>query len=377
VATVPAPRWNAASTNSEIGCEVDEGRQQIYIWSNEGGGGAGTPTMELYDIGGGTFTNIRQADDVAGVCYGGLKYVPELDAVIGLRSATKNGPAFEIVAWRNGVRLWKRPFPNSLVQTIAGVSHTIWPTHTLRFVAGKLYCVLISDGKAQLLWTGDEFQSYTMRALSDPGVGPRCFAGRVNDAYQIACYSGTFQRGLFIAAPFYAGVVTYADFKDSSCAEALKKLAILADALFWVDDDGGAHFVARDLYDPGSIVDISDRVLRRPADTPIWDQTSQWVKVSGNGFEATAGNAGYSSDGIEIESDFIPNAAFAQALADALYAVFHPRREYVELQVLDVDGLTYWPLQRLVVDGMQCFVHESDEDLIEDEIVVRSLEEGA
>lgn len=375
VNTVPGARWNAASTNNEIGCEIDPGRQQLYIWSNEGGGGAGSPTLEMYDIAGGTFTSIRQADDTAGYCYGGFSWVPELDCVIGLRCATKNGPTFEIVAFRNGARLWKRAFPSCLIQAISGSTNTFWPTHTLRMVSGRLYCVVVSDGKAQLVSSGDQFVTYTMKALTDPGMGPRIFGARVNDAYQIACYEGTLQRGLFIAAPFYAGVVEYADFEGLSCAEAQNKLAVLANALFWVDDDLQGHFVARDLFDPGAVTDLEDRLMER-SDDLLWDETAQYVAVSGNGQEATAGDAGFSSEGIDLESAFIPTEAFAQALADAVFAFYSAQRQMVEATVIDPDGRIYRPLDRVTLGGAERYlVYESDHDLASDEVRLTLLED--
>lgn len=378
IASVPAGRWNASSTQNDVGCEVDEARQQVYVWSNEGGGGPVQCTMELYSIGGGTWTNIRQADDVNGVCYGGLVYVPELDAVIGLRSVAKNGPAFEIVAWRNGVRLWKRPFPNCLVQSyFAGASVTLWPTHTLRYVAGKLYCVVVSDGKTQLVWSGDEFRTYTMKALTDPGVGPRCFGSRVLDAYHVACYStGSLQRGLFVCAPFYAGVVAYADFAGVSVAEALRRLALLANAVFWVDDELQAHFVARDLYD-GTVFDAQDR-LASAEETVIWKETAQYVKVSGGGFEATSGNAAFASDGIELESPFLPTEATCQAAADSYHDFFHQPRAARDVTLHDPDGHVYLPMQRLTLDRPNRYlVYDSDHDIGSDEVRLTVLEDIA
>jgi len=380
IATIPGARWNASSTQNEIGCEVDIVRRDLYIWSNEGGGGAGSPALELYDINSGTLVgSLRQSDDTAGYCYGGFKYVPELDAVVGLRSSNKNGPDFEIVAFRDGARIWKRPFPNCLVQTIAGVSHTVWPTHNLRYVSGKLYCIVVSDGKAQLVYSDDEFQTYTMKALTDPGVGPRQFAARVNDAYQIACYktvgASSLQAGLFIAAPFYAGVVEYADFEGDSCAEALKKLSVIANAVFYVDDDLQGHFIARDLYDPGAVSEVGDRVMEQTDDL-LWDETAQYVTVSGNSFEATSGDAGFGTEGIDLESEFIPTEAFAQALADAVFAFYSAQRRMVEAPVIDTDGRIYRPLDRVTLGGPERYlVYESDHSLVDDEVSLTLLED--
>lgn len=362
------PGYASAAADVDAGCDYDPVRDQVLCWTNQNG------TLQLYDVAGASWTDCRQADD-AGYVYGGFSYCRDLDCFIGLRSTTKKGPVFEIVAFRNGARLWKRPFPNALIQN-DGASWTNLPTHSIRYVNGKLYAVLVNDGKAQLVSSANEFQTHTMRALNDSGVGWRLFAGRVNGAYQIVAYRGGLQRGIFIAAPFYAGVVDYADFEGLSVAEGLKKLAILSNALFWVDDDLQGHFVARDLYDPGAVTDVADRVAEG-SDSLVWEETADYVKVSGNGFEATAGDAAFAADGIELESSFVPNEAFAQALADAYYLFYSLARRLSETVMLDEDGHIYRPLDRVTLGGgRRWLVYESDHSLADNEVSVTYLEDA-
>jgi hypothetical protein len=359
------------------GLEYDPERDAVFASWRNGTGGGSSALFQYRDLGGAAWVDCKQPGDGADDGYWGPRYIADLDLVLVLRGAY-NGSAFTICAFRGSTLLWERPFPGCrIAQEVNANSPAFYPTRTARFVEGSIYITLVSDGAVQIVRSDDEFQTYTMRKIANGTSNSTIMACRVGSTYRIFCYRGTAPTGYFIAAPLYAGVIEYADFEGLSVAEGLKKLAILADALFSIDDAGAGHFVARDLYAPGSVIDISDRVLER-RDTTIWDQTSQYVRVSGNGFEATAGDAGFASEGIDLESSFIPNEAFAQALADALFKVFHPRRKFLELLVLATDdGLTYWPLLRLVIDGMQVFVYESDEDLIEDEIAVRPLEEAS
>jgi hypothetical protein len=358
----------------EMGCELDQARGMIYAWTTT------DPTIVrgfgVYDIAGATWTDLRQPGDAADAGYGGVTYVPELDCVICLRSTLPGGPNFEVLAFRGAVLLWRRPFPSCYVQDYGsgppGCFYN-WPTHSLRMVNGRLYCVVISDGKAQFVSSDDQFQTYTMKALTDPGVGPRCFGARVNGAYQISCWKGTSQRGKFIAAPFYAGVIEYADFEGLSVAEGLKKLSILANALPFVDDDLGAHFVARDLYDAGDVLDITDRILEQTDDT-IWDQTAQFVTVSGNGVDETAGDHDFSADGISLDSSFIPNPAFGHALAEDYFTYYSQQRQFQDGTVIDTDGHIYRPLGRVMNDGTLFLVQESDHDLMSNEVRLGRLE---
>jgi hypothetical protein len=374
VATPTIPLWSTAQNTQDIGCEYDPVRDQVLVWSSRQQ--AGNEVIQLYDVGGGTWTDLTQGDE-GGFGYGGFTYCRDLDCFIGLLSNTSSavGPDFDIVAFRGTSRLWRRSFPGVLVQENLTTARLIYPTHSLRFIKGKLYCIVISDGVPQLVVSPDQFVTYTIRPLGAAGTGVRTFGARVKGAYVTAAYLSTLQRNLLYAAPFYAGVIPYADFEGLSAAEALKKLAVLCNALFWVDDDLQGHFVARDLYDPGSVADIGPRVMDRKDDV-LWDEISRFVSVSGGGFEAVSGDNSFAAEGIDIESSFIPNAAFAQSLADAYAEFYRKARAYVEAPIHDVDGRIYRPLDRVTLGGPERYlVYESDHSLMDDEVQLTLLED--
>jgi hypothetical protein len=368
----------------ECGCELDTSRGLLYFWS--GSTFAGNPVFGTYDLGSTVQTSLRQSGDTNNANrYGGMVYVPELDCIIGLRSLAANGTGakmygtqFHIVAYRGNTLLWERAFPDCLVADYAGGPPGVYynyPTSSLRYVNGGLYVPVVSDGKAQLVVSFDQFQTYTMRALTSPGVGARIFGARVAGMYRISCWDGTLQSGKFIGAPFYAGVVEYADFTGMSIADALKKLSVLTNALFYIDDDLQGHFVARDLYDPGAVLDISDRV-KEEQDDFLWDETAEYVTVSGNSIKATAGDAGFATEGITLATDFLPTEAFAQALADSYYGFYSNARQQRILTVRDKDGTVFRPLNRVTPDSaIRYLVYESDHSLTDDEITVTLLED--
>ena len=379
VSNLPVDNQFGSTFNSqEHGVEYDPSRNIVVVyWTGSSG-----KHLRYWDIGGAAWVDMKQADDVAGTGYFGACYVADLDAVLCLRGSSGAGPAFEIAAFRGTTRLWVRPFPSCRIDPVVdNIALTyVYPTRSLRFLAGSLYCVATSDGKPQLIRSDDEFSSYVMRSVGTATGIPRSVAARINGQYWLATYLGDESRNYMVAAPFYAGVIPEANFEGLSAAEALKKLAVLSNAGFRSDDDLQGHFVARDRFDPGSVTDVEDRVLEQ-TDTHIWEDTSQYVRVSGNGIEATSGDAAFAAEGIEIESSLIPNEAFGQALADANRVFYSTRRSSTETVLMDPDGRIYTPLDRCTLGGAQrWFVSESDHSVIYDEVTVswvESLEEEA
>jgi len=371
---IPLPADNDVAA-AECGCEYDPVRDIVYTcWK------ARTNTNRYFryrDLAGAAWVDCKQGGDAATTGYYGPRYIRDLDYTLVLKNATGSsvGPGFTICAFRGATLLWERPFPSCRInQEVAGNPY-FYPTRTARFIDGSIYIVLIADGAVQLVRSDDEFQTYVMRELAPSTSKTTIMACRVRDTYRIACYKGAFARGYYIAAPLYSGVVDYADFDGLSCAEGLKKLAVLTNSIFYVDDDLQGHFVARDLFDPGTVEDIDDRIMER-ADTLLWEVTAQYVTVSGNGVEATAGNAAFAADGIDLETSLLPNEAFAQALADAYYLFYSLARQYLELMVHDRDGRIYRPLDRVTVGGAERYlVYESDHDLAGDEVSLTLLED--
>jgi hypothetical protein len=368
VALNPAiPGLNARTNNDDWGVEFDPVRNQVLAWNTNGS----PDTLQLYDVATGVWTNLLLADDT-GYVHGGFRYCADLDLFIGLRSTAAKGPAFQVIAYRGAARQWVRAFPTCLIQTGPGVLN--YPTHSLRYVNGSLYCVLIADGNAQLLRTSDQFRSFVIRPIMSPSTNARTFGGRVNGAYQIAAYTAAPNWAPHIAAPFYAGVIPYADFTGLSVSQALQNLAVLTNAVAWVDDDMQGHFVARDLLPVGPLLAIDDRVNQR-IDVHLWDQANQYVTVSGGQVQASAGVADFSRNGLSVNSPLVPNAAFAQALADSYYAFYSKQRRMLETVLADRDGTIYQGLDRVTLDGIRYMVYESNHDLTGDQVSVQLLED--
>lgn len=358
---------------SVYSCDYDPVRDQVWVTLQSGGGGY---DILVYHAGVWTVVVAGGAAASTGTA---LRYIPDRDYLLASYEDATGHRRF--VAYRDKAILWDRDpgLPRYIRHgsRITGAD-TIEMTWGARYVNGAVYMTALYDKAGCLISSSDDFVTAWIRKVQ-PGssfVG-QAMPARVNGALYFWFYtsSAAIDRSYWIAAPFWGGVIDYADFEGISCAEALKKLAVLANALFWVDDDLQGHFVARDLYDSGAVTDIEDRLMEETDDL-IWDETAQYVKVSGGGHEATAGDAGFASEGIDLESAFIPCDAFAQALADAVYDFYSARRAMVEATVVDPDGRIYRPLDRVMLGGAERYlVYESDHDLASDEVRLTLLED--
>lgn len=357
-------------------CEYDPVRNFTYLgWGVDSSGGSNRH-FRYRDHGGAAWVDAKQGDDSANTGYYGARYVADKDYVLVLRSTGSHVGPFEICAFRGTARLWKRPFPPCLIAHDISGNPDFYPTRTARFVNGSIYMVFVSGGAVQFLRTDDEFQTYTMRTLVPATSKTIMMACRVGDTYRIACYKGAAPKGYFVAAPSYAGVVDYADFDGLTGAEALKKLGVLINAIPGVDDNLQGSFIARDLYDPGEVFDLSEDDILERSDTLIWEETARYTKLSGNGIEVTAGDVAFAAEGIDLESSLLPNEAYAQALCDDYNDFYSVARRFSEQVIGDFEGRIYSPLLRAnVPDFGRAFVYESDDSVADDEITAAWLED--
>lgn len=380
-----AAAGSATSGTDFVQAEVDQVRGQVYVAF---GNGAVTAPVDLwmYDIGAATWTRVNSAALQAA----GLRYIRERDYVLGAYEAA--GGILTFAAYRNGQKIFERSagLPTYIrAGTILGFPSNpgyVFPTMGARYVDGKIYFSAVYDNSACQVSSADDFTTAKVRKyVAGTFYAGGAFGSRVADAMRWFPHSSNSitARAYHASAAFYAGVIAYADFEGKSCAEALRDLAILTNALFWIDDSGGAHFVARDLYDPGAVLPLDadssddDRRDMDRVDDKVWEETVSYIEVSGGGFSAVSGEADFAASGLSVDSPLIPNEAFCQALADALYDFYGRLRAFVEMNVRDPDGIIYRPLDRKTLDGIRYLVYESDHNLAEDEVGLKLLEDVA
>lgn len=380
------------------GTEYDPVRDLVYVWHVRTIADPSNDEIELavYDVVGASWTDLIQADDTGGIGYVGVQYCRDTDLIYAARAPGKTGTVgdhvdfqavqMDVAMFRGTARIAVRKLPRMLNDDPAAAESHHHPINTIRFLGGAIYMLMPHDGNVHLLRTSDDFQTTRVAKMTDgpSRAGPgtelnfRIFMGRVKDKLYITALDGTEavgagQRGYHVGAPFFAGVIPFADFTDQSCAEALRDLAILTNCIFWVDDDLQGHFVARDLAPQGVVREIADRILERDS-TALWDQVIKFVKVSGGDSEETAGDAAFAAGGLELTSPFIPNDAYALALADSLLGFYGLRRSHEDIQLDNPDDEIFIPLERLTIEGKPFFVYESDHDVIDKEVRITLLE---
>lgn len=376
-----------SGTDPVSGCEFDQVRGGLHATR----GDVLTPAYRSawYDVGTDTWTTI--SNDPTNV-YFGHRYIPEKDYTLCLYGDFALGLVSTIAAFRGTSLLWSRTIPKINVSgnVVSGSTPMLpyhSPTHGARYINGTIYIPVFSDKSVQLLWSDDDFVTYSIKSIGLVNYSVRnIHPARVNDALYFWGYTtigkvaaSAADKDYQIAAPFYAGTVYYADFAKKSVAAALSELAQVANAIAYVDDEMQGHFVARDLFaNPNP--DALDAILKDRTDTPIWEETKQYAIVTGsdiNGLalEEGAGNVSFAGDALSISSDLLPNQAFAAALASNYAAFYAKNRQMTEGTIRDADSVPLLPLDRKTVGAQRFMVYEADVDLASDEIPVTLLED--
>jgi len=387
-ATTSTFAFAGGSSTTGTGAEFDPVRNMVYVHVWDIAGAGYVLYSYVYDVAGASWTTISGG---ASPGYYGFRYVPEDDYTLAVYGTMLTAPT-AIAAFRGSAVLWSRTLPTFLENINSTTQDSILPTgattlgnihaltHGARWINGAVYMIGFRDSEVYILWSRDAFVTVSYSSIGEPGQATgAAIPSRVNGAYYFWLYAiaspTAAEKKYYIAAPFFAGVVDYADFEDSSVADALKKLSVLVNAVFWVDDDLQGHFVARDLYDPGQVVDVGDRVMEK-SETLVWDETAQFATASGGGVEATSGDDSFSSEGIELSTDLLPNEAYAQALADDYYSFYSQHRKSADVSIHDVDGRIFQPLDRITLGGPERFlVYESDHNLTDDTVNMTLLED--
>ena len=357
-------------------CEYDHVRDAVYAtWQATDL----TQFSRYYDVGSTTWSDLRQSDDVsAGKYYYAPVFCEDLDCVLMLRGTFPNiSTEFEIAAFRGTQRLWVRPFPRFYVDDTTHTTQALlFPTESLRYVNGELVCLVQNDGKTQLVRSKDQFLTYE---IGDVGEAEHTLllGGRALGAYWMAASkkpSALTERAVLRAGPLRDALIDFADFDGQAAGQAQANLASMVNAVFWIDDEGGGHFVARDLIPAGDVLEIGDRILE-DSGTAIWDEVRQYVEVSGSGATGTAGDKDFISEGFSLSAPFVPNEAFAQVVAAAMLAFIGARRASREVRVWDADGHVYRPMDRVTIDGIRWVVYESEHEIADEEWTLTLLQD--
>jgi len=375
--TTDGINWSAVTTPFTIGsytidtsihvvdCEYDPGRDEVWTtWSTDGG-----KQMRRHNTAGTTLQTFSNVETLFG-----LRYVPEWDAIVGLKNGKTSwvdnlrGP-WKIVAYRGATKLWERDLTTFAVDAVLFEENAtfrfppMYPTKTLRVYNGVAHMMMVSDVKLVGIISEDEFVT-TVEGVIRPNATRLWYAaGWDGTGYRAIGFNGNKPNAYTTWNRFFNGIIDYADFEDQSAADALTELASLVNAVAWIDDDLQGHFVSRDLAALGDPGDINDLVQTKD-DTRLWDQSKQFVEIRSGDIRGIAGTKDFVAEGLILESPYVPNEFYANILAAAYHEFFSEQRGHSEVRIRD-DGRIYFPLDRVRIDGQRYLVYESDHDLTE------------
>ncbi len=346
---------------SYIAVEYDRARDRVYYsWKKSDG----TGQFGYYNSAGGGKTVLAS--------YGLdlLRYSRERDVVVGQKDATT------IEIWQGDLRIAVRTL------ALGNQPRTIVPPEsmgirTLRWIGTAAYFLDYQGLVPQLHFSDDDFATERIVPLAAEPATPRsamfsrCCV--VSGTYRVFVYGPNSTVLYFVAAPYFAGVISYADFEDMAVSNALDELAVVANGVFSVDLYGVAYFVSRDLDSGMPQVDVGDLVLERTED-PLWLETYDFVQVSGpNGVVGVSGVRTSISRNLEVTSQLATSVPVATSIAVYLHVFFSKRRRVDKVSLDDV-GVDYRLLDPIRLDGVDWIVYASERDLGAYEIGLDLLE---
>ena len=259
-------------------------------------------------------------------------------------------------------------------ESVGGVQGTRW----LTFLVGRRnetwVWVVETAGDVRYWRIVAEYRlSYRGPDISDSASSLEQFRRRPN------VHSTVFQNGdgeqmyyvfisgdAFVLATRYAGVVRYADFKDSSCAKAARDVATCINSV--VDFNQFGVMTVRNrkaLGDADPVMDLG--VPLTSTRYPISEVYRSSVTVKGrdsNGQEIseTQGASGDSARRLTIESDLITTPGMALACAITTLQFVSQIREQRDVTVID-DGTPLAVFDRVTMGGKTWLIYKLETDL--------------
>jgi len=181
---------------------------------------------------------------------------------------------------------------------------------------------------------------------------------------QFACgYSGD---EWFVLATYHAGIIRYADFKESSCAKAARDVAIAINAVVDFDAFGVMSIRNRNglaLADPVMDLGTPLTCTRYPVSEVYRSSvTVEGVDSVGDTVSETQGATGDSARRLTLSSDLIANAGMALATAITTLQFVSQIREQRDVTVID-DGTPLAVFDRVTMAGKTWLIYKLETDL--------------
>jgi len=342
-----------------MGCELDSNRNRVYFWWNSPN--MLTGAFGYYDVAGATVVPLAGSQRMTR----GIRYSREYDGIVAYNE-TQN----RVEVWRDAAILFS--YSGSLASS--------WRPKTTRFFNGAWYDVAYPLSIPSVFFSNDDLSSVTQIILAGkPTSGTTdCRITIVNGTVRVAVNANsdpasTAQARFFIGASLFAGTIPYADFEGLSIINALDEMAVLLNAVFFVDPDGIAYFLLRTLDSGETKKAIDDLVLERRED-PVWLEVYDYVEFKlPDGSVASAGTKTSTSRNLTVQTQLV--TSFSVGTAAALYLLdFYVVRRRMNSVALEDDETRYRLMDPVELDGIDWLVYSFQRDLATYELSMELLE---
>jgi len=345
------------------GCDYDPVRNHVYVCYASPGGTSKLGYV-LYSDGGTGFTGTLKTGSGA---EGQLRYNRQADIVLHLAGTA-------LTAYRNGLQIYTATLPTSKLRL-----------RSMRYLttSQKWVGIVQELDRTKLFIATRLFETMTLLDFAADSNSTKLIANdSVNDSDNMLAYGltlnqavGVIDKQYVVVDSLYAGVVSYADFSGKTCAQAIAELAVLTNAVTFVDANQKGYFVSRTslaLQPPGGPKALDALVLTDEGDL-VWEKWFGVVTVTSGALSVTLGDASLAAGALEVEAAFVPNLSVASSLAAAFKAFYGRSRRARRVTVHD-DGTVYTPLQPVTLGGATWTVYEVDHNLGDYEVALALVE---
>jgi len=347
-----------------IGADYDPIRNRVYYfwWST----GAGTQEFGYWDVSAATKVVLDSADQRSGT----IRYSKEADAVLVYNDT------------QNRVEMWRDV---SVVKTYAGAYAGDFGRglRWSRYLDGAWYCLAYPLNLPTILYSADDLDTVTAIVLDNAPVTGATTRRLtiVNGTIRIACNcmptgATSPQCRYFVGSSgvgSFAGVIPYANFEGQSLINSLDDLAILLNAVFYVDTQAVAHFVHREL-DSGVPLKLLDDLVLEREEEPIWLEFYDYCEFKlEDGTVGSAGQKTSASRNLTVDIQLTTSYSVATAAAIYLLSFYGKKRRHNKVDVED-DGTVYALLDPIRLDGVDWLVYSVERDLATWEVTLELLE---
>lgn len=343
------------------GGDYDSIRNRVYYsWDGDLGAEFG-----YWDVAGATKVILDTTGRRQVTGRGNVRFSKEFDGVVVYNSSDK-----VVEIWRGSV----------IIFAYSGGFASSWGIKFTRFFNGAWYSASYPQSVPSVLFSNDNFQTVQQVILAGQPAGAgtsrhlTVVNGTVRVVVRAAPDSGTTAIArYYVAASTDEWTIAYADFGGQSVINSLDDMAIVLNAVFFVDTQGVAHFHPR-RSDSGAEVKVLDDLILESEEEPIWQELYDYVEFTlPDGSIASAGQKTSVSRNLTVDVQLVSSSVVALSVAQTIYDFFSKKRRHKTLELFD-DGTVYSMLQRVRIDGTDWLVYSVDRDLLGYELRMEVIE---